>query len=181
MALLLFVRSVNDVMSAVEAASKFLAYQQRHLEESPEPDDLLAIWIDPDLDAALPAWSIPSLHSSSERPIPTTFRLRYSVSLSEIWTLCWIDISLPEGQLREQSQREMLIGMLAKFFSDRYSSTGAGLLFPVFGVNDPTESMKICHANLKAQYSSTIGETWFVHDRNQGQVVPAERADGLRH
>lgn len=181
MALLLFVRSIDDVMPAVEAASKFLAYQQRDLEGNRQSDDLLAIWIDPDLDAALPARSIPSLHSSSERPRPKTFRLQYSVSVSEIWTLCWIDISLPEGQLGEQSQREMLIETLAKFFYDRYSSTEAGLLFPVFGANDPTESMEICHAKLKAQYLSTIGETWFVHDRNQGKVVPAERADGLRH
>ncbi len=60
MALLLFIRSIDDVMPAVEAASKFLAYQQRHLEGSRQPDDLLTIWIDPDLDAALPAWSDPS-------------------------------------------------------------------------------------------------------------------------
>jgi hypothetical protein len=181
MALLLFVRSINDVTPAVEAASEFLEYKQQHLGGSRHSDDLLAIWIDRDLEAALPAWSIPSLYSSSERTIPTPFRLRYSVSLSDIWTLCWIDISLPEGQLGGKSPREALIGTLAKILSARCSSSGPGLLLPVFGANDPTESMEICHANLKAQYSSTIGETWFVHDRNQGKVVPAERADGLRH
>lgn len=42
-----------------------------------------SIWIDHDFAAALPACSIPSLHSSSGTPMPTTFRLRYSISLSE--------------------------------------------------------------------------------------------------
>ncbi len=181
MAMLLFVRSVDDVMPAVEAASEFLAHKQQHLEGSRQSDDLLAIWIDDDLEAALPAWSIPSLHSSSERPMPIPFRLQYSVSLSDIWTLCWIDISSSENELGENSSREAIIGRLAKILSARGSSSGPGLLLPVFGANDPTESMEICHANLKAQYSSIVGKTWFVHDRNQGKVVAAERADGLRH
>ena len=43
MALLLFVRSIDDVMPAVEAASEFLAYKQQHLEGSRQSDDLLAI------------------------------------------------------------------------------------------------------------------------------------------
>jgi hypothetical protein len=181
MALLLFVRSVDDVMPAVEATGEFLAYQQRQLEGSRQSDDLLAIWIDPDLDAALPAWSIPSLYSSSERPMPTPFRLRYSVSLSDIWTLCWIDISPPESELGGKSPREVLIATLAKIVSDRYSSSGAGLLFPVFEASDPTEGIDITIANLKARYPGLIGTAWFVHDRNQGKLVPAERAAGLRH
>ena len=72
MASLLFVRGMDDIMPAVEAASEFLAYQQQQPRGSQQSDDLLAIWIDRDLDAALPAWSIPSLHSSSERPVTTT-------------------------------------------------------------------------------------------------------------
>lgn len=181
MALLLFVRSIDDVMPAVEAASEFLAYKRQHLAGSPQSDDLLAIWIDHDLEAALPAWSFPSRHSSSETAIPTPFSLRQSFSCSGIWTLCWIDVSSLENELGGKSSREAIIGRLAKILSARCSSTGPGLLLPVFGANDPTESMEICHANLKAQYSSIVGETWFVHDRNQGKVVPAERADGLRH
>ena len=181
MALLLFVRSVDDVMPAVEAASEFLAYKQQHLEGSQQFDDLLAIWIDDDLDAALPAWSVSRLGASSERPTPTPFSLRQSVSLSEIWTLCWIDISPSESDLGGKSPREALIGTLAKILSVRCSSTGPGLLFPVFGASDPTEGIETSIANLKARYPGIIGATWFVHDRNQGKVVPAERAEGLRH
>ena len=70
MALLLFVRSIDDVMPAVEAASEFLAYKQ-NLEGNRQSDDLLAIWIDDDLEAALPAWSVSRLGTSSERPTTT--------------------------------------------------------------------------------------------------------------
>src|SRR5687767_1045173 len=120
MALLLFVRHMDDVMPSVEAASEFLAYQQQQLESSRQSDDLLAIWIDRDLEAALPARSVPSLYSSIERPM-TTFRLKYSVSVSDIWTLCWIDLSPPESELGGDSPREVLIGTVAKVFSERYS------------------------------------------------------------
>ena len=65
MALLLFVRSIDDVIPAVESASEFLTYKQ-NLEGNPQPDDLLAIWIDQDLDAALPAWSVPWLHRQAK-------------------------------------------------------------------------------------------------------------------
>ena len=181
MALLLFVRSIDDVMPAVEAASEFLAYKQQHLEGSRQSDDLLAIWIDHDLEAALPAWSVSRLGTSSERPTPTPFSLRQSFSLSGIWTPCWIDISPSKSELGGKSPREALIGTLAKILSAHCSSTGPGLLFPVFGASDPTEGIETSIANLKARYPSIIGATWFVHDRNQGKVVPAERAEELRH
>ena len=181
MALLLFVRSIDDVMPAVEGASEFLAYRKRPLEGSRESDDPLGILIDPDLDAALPAWFIPSLHSPRESPTPIPFSLRYSVSLSDIWTLCWIDLFPSESELGRESRREALIATLAKMFSDRYSSIGVGLLIPVFGPGVAVEHIEATMADLKARYPSIIGTTWFVHDRNQGKVVPAERAEGLRH
>jgi hypothetical protein len=179
MALLLFVRAMDDVTPAVEAASEFLAHQQQQLGGSRQSGDLLAIWIDRDLEAALPARSIPSLHSSSERPT-TTFRLDYSVSLSDIWTLCWIDLYPPESELGGNSPREALIGTLAKVFSERYSSTGAGLLLPVFGVSDSTEGIHASIADLKARYPGLIGTASFIHDRHQGKITPAEHAAGLR-
>jgi len=148
---------------------------------SRQSDDLLAIWIDHDLEAALPAWSVSRLGTSSERPTPTPFSLRQSFSLSGIWTPCWIDISPSKSELGGKSPREALIGTLAKILSARCSSTGPGLLFPVFGASDPTEGIETSIANLKARYPSIIGATWFVHDRNQGKVVPAERAEELRH
>ena len=180
MALLLFVRSIDDVMPAVEAASEFLAYKQ-NLEGNRQSDDLLAIWIDDDLEAALPAWSVSRLGTSSERPTTTPISLRQSFSLSGIWTLCWIDISPSESEHGEKSPREALIGTLAKILSAHCSSTGTGPLFPVFGVSDPIESIETSIANLKARYPSIIGAKWFIHDRNQGKVVPAERAEGLQH
>lgn len=178
MALLLFIRAMDDVMPAVEAASEFLANQQQ-LEGCRQSDDLLAIWIDPELEAALPAWSIASLHSLTERPT-TTFHLDYSVSLSDIWTLCRIDFSSPESELGENSPREAFIGTVAEVFSERYSSTGAGPLLPVFAVSDLTESIEASIADLKARYPGLIGTAWFIHDRNQGKIVPAEHAAGLR-
>jgi len=180
MALLLFVRSIDDVMPAVDAASEFLAYKQ-NLEGNRQSDDLLAIWIDDDLEAALPEWSVSRLGTLSERPTPTPVSLRQSSSLSGIWTLCWIDISPPESEHGGKSPREALIGTLAKILSARCSSTGTGPLFPVFGVSDPIEGIETSIANLKARYPSIIGATWFIHDRNQGKVVPAERAEGLQH
>jgi hypothetical protein len=179
MALLLFVRAMDDVMPAVEAASEFLSHRQQQLEGSRQSDDLLGIWIDRDLEAALPASSIPSLHSSSERPT-TTVRLDNSVSLSGIWTLCWIDLSTPESRLGGNSPREVLIGAVAEVFSERHSSTGAGLLLPVFGAGDPTEGIDASIADLKSRYPGLIGTAWFIHDRNQGKIVRAEHAVGLR-
>jgi hypothetical protein len=181
MALLLFVRSTDDLLSAVEATSDFLAYQQRHLEGSRQSDDLLAIWIDADLDAALPAWSIPWLHSSSEGPNLTPFRVRESFSLSEIWTLCWVDISMSESRLGPDSQREALLEILLGVFSTLHLSNGAGPFFPVFGPGVPTERIETTMSDFKARYPGLIGATWFVHDRSQGKIVPAERAEGLRH
>jgi hypothetical protein len=180
MALLLFVRSIDDVMPAVEAASELLAYKQ-NLEGNRQSDDLLAIWIDDDLEAALPAWSVSRLGTSSERPTTTPISLRQSFSLSGIWTLCWIDISPSESEHGEKSPREALIGTLAKILSAHCSSTGTGPLFPVFGVSDPIESIETSIANLKTRYPSIIGAKWFIHDRSQGKVVPAERAGGLQH
>ena len=146
-----------------------------------QSDDLLAIWIDDDLEAALPAWSVSRLGTSSERPTTTPISLRQSFSLSGIWTLCWIDISPSESEHGGKSPREALIGTLATILSAHCSSTGTGSLFPVFGVSDPIESIETSIANPKARYPSIIGATWFIHDRNQGKVVPAERAEGLQH
>jgi hypothetical protein len=114
MALLLFVRSIDDVMPAVEAASEFLAYKQ-NLEGNRQSDDLLAIWIDDDLEAALPAWSVSRLGTSSERPTPTPVSLRQSSSLSGIWTLCWIDIPPSKANTAGNHRAKRLSGRWQRF------------------------------------------------------------------
>lgn len=167
--ILLFVRSSDDILRTLENAGEFFAHQRRAKDNVPG-QDVLGIWVDRELESALPGWAVPSSPSSSERLNGTAFSVAHSLSLSGIWTLSWIDVAVAESKLQPEARCEALLRALSGVFSVRRLSSGAGPFFPVFTNTDSIERIEAAVRDLKARHPELVGATWFVQDRTHGRI-----------
>jgi len=172
---LLLIRSAADVRSAVEAASEFLLYRRQRFAEARDADEVLGIWLRRDLDVDL-AIEVPGDPS----PTPEEFGvgIRESFSLSELWTLCWIDGTLLRtAHSATERRRTILDSLLLTGDASRFSSASQ-TFFPVFAGVDAVEFIRATMSELENRYPDMIGGTWFLDDRESGIVParPGERA-----
>ena len=168
MGVVLFVRSCGDILRTVENAGEFFAHQRRAKDNVPG-QDVLGIWVDCELESSLPAWAVSSSPSPSEKLNGTPFSVAHSLSLSGIWTLCWVDVAVAERKLQPEARCEALLRALYRVFSVRRSH-GAGPFFPVFTNTDSIERIEATVRDLKARYPELVGPTWFVQDKTHGRI-----------
>ncbi len=175
MGILLLVRSMGEVLSAVKAATDFLASRRRGAPAPQEADEVLGVWVRPELDAGLPAW--PDFGGGAGADLPTGARpdeasvgIRESVSLSGLWALCWID-GAPLRKARTPAERRR--GILEAFLKEdplSGSPDGPGTFFPVFGADEAGGSPSQAMRELREARPRSVGKSWFVGDPERGIV-----------
>ncbi len=192
MSMLLLVRSADDVRAAVKAASEFLVYRRRRFEEPRETDEVLGIWLRRELDAGLPAWlwfdrelgarvrvdSLPGETASRLDPREAGVAILESFSLSGLWTLCWIDVTLMQHASSPAERRRRILDAVLITASASQSPCEPGTFFPVFGANDASDSIGATMRELQDHYPKLIGGTWLVDDRERGLVSAKGPVDG---
>jgi len=185
MSMLLLVRSANDVRAAVKAASEFLVYRRRHFEEPRETDEVLGIWLRRELDADLPAWlwferelaagvgvdSLPGETASRLGPREAAVGILESLSLSGLWTLCWLDGTLLREAPSSAVRRGRLLDAFLSTASASQSPSEPEAFFPVFNVSDASDSIAAIMREFRGRYPKLIDRTWFMDDRNRGIVA----------
>ena len=181
MSVLLLIRSADDVRSAVETASELMAYRRHRFAEAREVDEILGIWLRRELDADFPAWlwldrdlGVPG-DASRISPGEAGVGIRESLSLSGLWTLCWLDGTLLNTAHSATERRRTILDSLLATASASRSSSATETFFAVFAAVDAVESIKATLSELKDLYPRVIGGTWFVDDWVRG-LVPAQEA-----
>lgn len=100
MPMLLVIRGVDDLRSAIADANEYLAIQQGRIGGNQEEDRVLGVWLREDVDVGLPrmschdlvSWKAESITGEKPRPTPgdevLDLRIGESTSLSGVWALC---------------------------------------------------------------------------------------------
>lgn len=175
--MVLLVRSVDDLDAAVSAVNDYLNHLRESLSPASRHDStLLGIWVRSDLEEGLPEW----LHYESATPAAAhgevaqaamseaLVGVRTSVSLSGLWTLCWIDGPLLRAtDTTDQARRHVLDTFVAATSEPRGSRSG-GFFYASFAASRPSTFMAAEVADLRARHPRLVAEQWFVVDDDQG-------------
>lgn len=187
--MLLLVRDADLLDSAVGAATDFLDRQRKRVAADRPVDEVLGVWLRRELDSGLPTWPLfdleprPGAAVESSRgetasgldPKKAAIGIRESLSLSGIWTLCWIDgIPLRRAQTPAERRRK-IVEVFSSKVSDSEPSFGPRSFFPVFHVADGRDAIEATMRDLHDSYPELIGDTWYVDDRGHG----IRRAQGV--
>jgi hypothetical protein len=122
---LAIVRSKEDLQRTCEDLANF--FSLRPLQTAAgrySPESLLGIWIDPRIANTLPEVLVLSSDGAGDRRL----QIQESVSLSSIWTLCWLAGAGEEG--RHRLSRPELLEALTE--AAQQSQRGAPEFIPVF-------------------------------------------------
>ncbi|GAA4708181.1 MarR family protein [Promicromonospora umidemergens] len=175
--MVLLVRSVDDLDAAVPAVNDYLNHLREGLSPASRHDStLLGIWVRGDLEEGLPEW----LHYESATPAAAQDEtsqaavaeamvgVRRSVSLSGLWTLCWIDGPLLRAtDTTDQARRHVLDTFVAATSEPRGSRLG-GIFYASFAASRPSKFMAAEVADLRARHPRLVADRWFVVDDDQG-------------
>lgn len=185
--MVLLVRSVDDVDAAVSAVNDYLNHLREGLSPASRHDStLLGIWVRGDLEEGLPEW----LHYESATPAaaqgktsrPTMVEamvgVRRSVSLSGLWTLCWIDGPLLRAtDTTDQARRHVLDAFVAAT-SEPGGARSGDIFYASFAASRPSAFMAADVADLRARHPRLVAERWFVVDDDdqgiQGLITYSE-------
>lgn len=185
MTMLLFIRSPGDVRSAVSAVSEVLVYRQRHLPQRGTGDEVLGVLLRAELDAGLPRWPSfdgecvggvpPYAHamegSSTRLPSAGDFGIRESLSISGLWSLCWIDGTTIQ-EAKDCSERRARILEVLVPYATYGDDNGSGGFFPVFDASESSDAIGVTLRALRRRYPRVVAGAWFVHDRQVGILGP---------
>lgn len=175
--MVLLVRSVDDLDAAVSAVNDYLNHLRESLSPASRHDStLLGIWVRSDLEEGLPEW----LHYESATPAAAhgevaqaamseaLVGVRTSVSLSGLWTLCWIDGPLLRAtDTTDQARRHVLDTFVAATSEPRGSRSG-GFFYASFAASRPSKFVAAEVADLGARHPRLVADRWFVVDDDQG-------------
>ncbi len=180
MSMLLVIRSVRHVKSAVEQASDYLIHYRRYACDPCQRDTLLGIWIRRRIDADLPMLLFrgervqgdgrpvddPREDYSPEAPVG----VRTSWSLSGLWSLCWLDgPALRENPSPHQRRRQVLDHLVQG--AQRTART-PGAFRPVFDHTDAHDIVNANLAELRSRYAHLIAAHWYIDNPEHGIAGP---------
>lgn len=172
MSMLLLIRSADGIRSAVEAASELLLYRRRAFAEPREADEVLGIWLRPQLDADLPTWFRDGGELGAgarigvQRPTEATVGVRESFSLSGLWSLCWIDGTVLREAKSANERRNRIVGALVSA-----AERQPGAFLPVFHETESTQTIGAMLQDLRVRHPDLIPENWFLDHRERGLVA----------
>lgn len=177
MSTILLIRSVDDLLDAVEKVNEFLVHRRQYVTETHEADEILGIWLRRELDADLPAWLMlePAIESGESRegrvgrPLgEASLGIRESVSISQLWTLCQIDGTLLSRADSAAERRRTILDYFVRASSASQSSGDKAIFFAVFAVTDADLSIRSTVRELQNSYPKIVGRTWFIDDPEFG-------------
>lgn len=186
MSSILLIRSVDDLLDAVEQVNHFLVHRREHLPKSHETDQILGIWLRPELDADFQTWLM--LERTIDRgrfsangaerslsPLEAGLSIRESVSFSQLWALCQLDGKL---LFMAESAAERRCKILDHFLRARSASQFLGdepMFFAVLTLYEAGPSSKPTMRRLQDSYPGIVGKTWFIDDPESGlRAAPLE-------
>jgi len=181
---LLLVRSTDDLAVAIAGANEFSRHRRRC--GSPSRDEILGVWLRPELDADLPVWPSlwPSLHPATSSPdgAKPALGVCESLSLSGIWSLCWLDGALLSACQNAKERRFRVVDCLVRAASGDSSSSNLGVFLSVFDDAEDSESIAETLQELRARFEALISVNWFVDELATGLSGrrSAEPADCLK-
>ncbi len=159
---LAIVRSVEDLPYTCKDLADFFSVLHRRRSEA---EGLLGIWIDPQM-ATMPPEVLAAADQGSGRPI----RVMESVSLAEVWTLCWL-AAADGGDERRLSRRELLGALLEA--SRRERPEEAGRFIPVFA-GDREAAEVAAEMDLLQQHFRRHTREPLLLDLARGRLAPLE-------
>jgi len=179
MSTILLIRSVGDLLDAVEDVNEFLVHRRQLVTESHEADEILGIWLRRELDTDLPAWLMlePAIESGKSRegrvgqrfgPGEASLGIRESVSISQLWALCNIDGTLLSTADGATGRRRTILDHFVRARSTSHSSGDKAIFFAVFTATETGLSVKSTVRELQDSYPNIVGRTWFIDDPESG-------------
>lgn len=185
MSMLLLVRSLDDVSSAVTDVGDYLVHHRRLFGDLPELSPLVGLWIRPELDSGLPALQpctsgadggCSANGDSAQTPDEAPVGIRMSFSLAGIWTLCWMDGPVLREAKDAHGQRHRLVGALVAGAAPETAPEGA--FVAVFDAADAGGVVQARLSALRTRHPHLVAEHWYVDDREHGIVGPMQAAEG---
>ena len=184
MTTLIFVRSIDDIHSALMAVNEFLACR-RSYDCLQQQEEMIGLCIRTSLELGLPGlfWFDGVLAKSSvsgqvPHLVEAGIGIRESISLSGIWSHCWLDGPLLRNACSASEQRELILRVLVNTRSLLGLSQEPEVFFPVFNKNEPAYEVAAEMRSLQTRYHGLIGLNWLRHDRAWGLTWPDEPKAG---
>jgi len=168
---LLFVRSLSDLPPVLPTVGSLLS---RRRSSGAEGDAVMGIVVGAELDERLT--------EAAAGPADTDVRLRESVGLSGIWSLCWFETGLAQEGQDGAERRRRLVDCLVRADPPRAGRDEAPvarrLLFPVLTRAESGTDGGALTAALQARYPTlAVMPNGFVHAASGGELVRLENAD----
>lgn len=161
MSILMLVRSLEDLECSCLELNNFFSFRREHYPET-VLETLLGIWIDPRTAAE------PSSALVNSQAAYRTIRIRETVGLQAIWTLCWLET--PAGEDCGEVPRRDLLDALIE--SDRLCKDGmpSGCFIPVFSSEVPSSEVQVEMRSLLVRHSQHLASPW-LQDYVTGQLI----------
>ena len=177
MALILVVRDDDHMPASIANCNDLLAIHRGQSHGHRREDRVLGVWLRENVDVGLPRMDCHDLAPLEDAPfrngnsshqtrnkVPTV-RIRESISLSGVWTLCWIHGS-PIHRVTNTLQG---LCDLAENLIGPYSTTKRGF-FPAFPAGASVHAIERVMLKSRSRYPDLIGTTWFRDDWSQGLI-----------
>ena len=153
--LLLLVRSSDDVARACREAEDYLRFQRARIPADHEAHDLalIGIWID--------SFSVDSSPSNmfGRAQIAELFRVSESVELSEIWSLCWLDVEFEGETVNRCTIRKLLVtDLIENRPPAEHQYTATQKFVPIFDVDDDRSFIQLQTRQLRELFPNRIDE-----------------------
>jgi len=152
MSMLMLVRSLEDLARSCIALNDLFSFRHKHYPEA-VLETLLGIWIDPRMAAESPGALVHN--QAAYRPV----RIRETVGLQSIWTLCWLET--PAGEDRDEVSRRDLLAALIEPADLCQEGLPPGRFIPVFASEAPSSEVQIEMRSLLASHPHHLMSPWF--------------------
>jgi hypothetical protein len=187
MVALVFVRSMADLHSSVDAVNAFLLFRRARGGRA-QDEEIAGIWVSGDLGAGLPGRYQGEEGSREDRTgarvsdtgAEVGLTMYESCELAGVWGCGWLDGPLVSGAHGAAERRDAIVRALTEARLPLGVSTGRGVFLPVFGADEPLASLAAEVRTLRARYPHTIGSGWFCLDPTRGLVAGAPVSDGVQ-
>jgi hypothetical protein len=188
MVLLVFVRSMVDLPSAMNSLDAFLHFR-RSRNGRARDEEISGVWVSPDLGRGFPGRNLGDEDGREDSMVarPSNagaeagLRMRESCELSGVWACGWLDGPLISDASSPAERRDAVVRVLTDTRPLLGGPRARGVFLPIFGPDAPFASLDAEVAILRARYPQAIGSAWFRRDRTRGFVAGSPISSGAQH
>ncbi len=176
MSMLVLIRNIEEMDTALEAANKYVIFMQKLFDSNQQENWILGVWVRSEFETDLPYLSCQNQKStgtvideSSESNVITLKKpvyIQQSVSLCGIYSFFWVNGDLIQDTEGPRERRCAIIQNLIIPYSQEKS-----LFFPVLQQKESIKTYQSATSNLCKQHPNLIATTGYVADRGQGIIV----------